>query len=97
MISATGAPCGPASRRRDSNPRLRHSLRQSGWAPAAACSGAGRHPPALHAGVTLPGASSWTVITTPGHTDAGITFWHADSRTSFSGDTVHRHRRHFEC
>jgi glyoxylase-like metal-dependent hydrolase (beta-lactamase superfamily II) len=42
----------------------------------------------LHDGDTLPGASSWTVIATPGHTDDGITFWHADSRTLLSGDAV---------
>lgn len=36
----------------------------------------------------LPGASAWTVITTPGHTDDGIAFWHKDSRTLLSGDAV---------
>jgi glyoxylase-like metal-dependent hydrolase (beta-lactamase superfamily II) len=39
-------------------------------------------------GDSLPGASSWTVITTPGHTDDGIAFWHEDSRTLLSGDAV---------
>lgn len=43
---------------------------------------------ALADGDSLPGASSWTVITTPGHTDDGIAFWHGDSRTLLSGDAV---------
>ncbi|MDR3660470.1 MAG: MBL fold metallo-hydrolase [Mycobacterium sp.] len=43
---------------------------------------------ALEDGDVLPGASSWTVITTPGHTDDGIGFWHEDSRTLLSGDSV---------
>lgn len=43
---------------------------------------------ALHDGDALPGASSWVVIATPGHTDDGIAFWHADSRTLLSGDAV---------
>lgn len=43
---------------------------------------------ALEDGDSLPGASSWTVMTTPGHTDDGIAFWHADSRTLLSGDAV---------
>ena len=47
-------------------------------------------------GDRLPGASSWMVITTPGHTDDGIAFWHGDSRTLLSGDaviTMHRKPR----
>lgn len=42
----------------------------------------------LEDGDPLPGAASWTVITAPGHTDDGIAFWHADSRTLLSGDAV---------
>ena len=36
----------------------------------------------------LPGASTWTVINTPGHTDDSVAFWHNDSRTLLSGDAV---------
>ena len=43
---------------------------------------------ALNDGDRLPGASAWTVIAAPGHTDDGIAFWHADSRTLLSGDAV---------
>ncbi|WP_293002194.1 MBL fold metallo-hydrolase [Mycobacterium sp.] len=42
----------------------------------------------LDDGDRLPGASSWSVINTPGHTDDGIAFWHSDSRTLLSGDAV---------
>lgn len=43
---------------------------------------------ALEDGARLPGAHAWTVITTPGHTDDGISFWHSASRTLLSGDAV---------
>lgn len=43
---------------------------------------------ALDDGAAVPGASAWTVIATPGHTDDGIAFWHADSGTLLSGDAV---------
>lgn len=43
---------------------------------------------ALNDGDRLPGASAWTAIAALGHTDDGIAFWHADSRTLLSGDAV---------
>lgn len=42
----------------------------------------------LDDGTPVPGASAWTVITTPGHTDDGIALWHNDSGTLLSGDAV---------
>lgn len=36
----------------------------------------------------LPGASAWTVLTAPGHTDDSICLWNRDSRTLLSGDAV---------
>lgn len=42
----------------------------------------------LEDGMSLPGASAWTVLTAPGHTDDSIALWHADSRTLLSGDAV---------
>jgi glyoxylase-like metal-dependent hydrolase (beta-lactamase superfamily II) len=42
----------------------------------------------LEDGAPLAGASAWTVINTPGHTDDSVAFWHNDSRTLQSGDAV---------
>ncbi|MQY31906.1 MBL fold metallo-hydrolase [Nocardia aurantia] len=39
-------------------------------------------------GAPLPGASAWTVLHSPGHTDDSVAFWHADSATLLSGDAV---------
>jgi glyoxylase-like metal-dependent hydrolase (beta-lactamase superfamily II) len=39
-------------------------------------------------GTPLPGAASWTVLNSPGHTDDSITLWHESSRTLLSGDAV---------
>jgi glyoxylase-like metal-dependent hydrolase (beta-lactamase superfamily II) len=36
----------------------------------------------------LPGASAWTVLNCPGHTDDSIAFWNARSGTLLSGDAV---------
>jgi glyoxylase-like metal-dependent hydrolase (beta-lactamase superfamily II) len=44
------------------------------------------HP--LEDGAPLAGASAWTVINTPGHTDDSVAFWHNDSHTLLSGDAV---------
>jgi glyoxylase-like metal-dependent hydrolase (beta-lactamase superfamily II) len=42
----------------------------------------------LHDGMALPGASAWTVIATPGHTDDHIALWNSGSRSLLSGDAV---------
>ncbi|MEV0247570.1 MBL fold metallo-hydrolase [Nocardia sp. NPDC050712] len=39
-------------------------------------------------GMSLPGASEWTVVESPGHTDDSIVFWHERTRTLLSGDAV---------
>lgn len=39
-------------------------------------------------GAPLPGASAWTVLASPGHTDDSIALWHEPSRTLLSGDAV---------
>lgn len=39
-------------------------------------------------GRPLPGASAWTVLAVPGHTDDSVAFWHAGTRTLLSGDAV---------
>ena len=44
------------------------------------------HP--LEDGASIAGASAWTVINTPGHTDDSVAFWHNDSHTLLSGDAV---------
>lgn len=42
----------------------------------------------LKDGDALPGAASWTVLATPGHSDDSISLYHADSATLLSGDAV---------
>ncbi|MGV0850834.1 MBL fold metallo-hydrolase [Mycolicibacterium phlei] len=39
-------------------------------------------------GQPLPGAAGWEVLHVPGHTDDSVAFWHNDSRTLISGDSV---------
>jgi glyoxylase-like metal-dependent hydrolase (beta-lactamase superfamily II) len=47
-------------------------------------------PPAggLTDGQTLPDATAWTVVATPGHTDDSISLWNSSTRTLLSGDAV---------
>ncbi|MCX4095161.1 MBL fold metallo-hydrolase [Nocardia sp. alder85J] len=42
----------------------------------------------LEDGQPLHGASAWTVVRTPGHTDDSIALWNAETRTLLSGDAV---------
>ena len=42
----------------------------------------------LEDGMPLPGASKWTVVTAPGHTDDSIALWNEDSRTLLAGDSM---------
>jgi glyoxylase-like metal-dependent hydrolase (beta-lactamase superfamily II) len=42
----------------------------------------------LDDGMPLPGASAWTVLNSPGHTDDSVTLWNETSRTLLSGDAV---------
>ncbi|WP_280265692.1 MBL fold metallo-hydrolase [Nocardia wallacei] len=42
----------------------------------------------LEDGMTVPGASEWTVLHAPGHTDDSIVFWNERTRTLLSGDAV---------
>ncbi|WP_019926218.1 MBL fold metallo-hydrolase [Nocardia sp. BMG111209] len=42
----------------------------------------------LEDGRPLPGASAWTVLQSPGHTDDSIALWNAGTRTLLSGDAV---------
>ena len=39
-------------------------------------------------GDCLPGAPAWQVITSPGHTDDSLSFWHPGTATLLSGDAV---------
>jgi glyoxylase-like metal-dependent hydrolase (beta-lactamase superfamily II) len=39
-------------------------------------------------GQPLPGASAWTVLGAPGHTDDSIALWNDTTRTLLSGDAV---------
>jgi glyoxylase-like metal-dependent hydrolase (beta-lactamase superfamily II) len=42
----------------------------------------------LEDGASVPGASAWTTVNGPGHTDDCVTLWHEGSRTLLSGDAV---------
>jgi glyoxylase-like metal-dependent hydrolase (beta-lactamase superfamily II) len=48
-------------------------------------------------GMPMPGASAWTVVGTPGHTDDSISLWNPHSRTLIAGDAIFtsRGRLHF--
>jgi glyoxylase-like metal-dependent hydrolase (beta-lactamase superfamily II) len=42
----------------------------------------------LDDGMPLPGASAWTILSCPGHTDDSVALWNANSKTLLSGDAV---------
>jgi glyoxylase-like metal-dependent hydrolase (beta-lactamase superfamily II) len=42
----------------------------------------------LEDGMPLPGATEWTVLNCPGHTDDSIALWNDDSRTLLCGDAI---------
>ncbi|KAA0019442.1 MBL fold metallo-hydrolase [Antrihabitans cavernicola] len=52
---------------------------------------------ALTDGGSVPGAPSWTVIATPGHTEDSIALWHNDSGTLLAGDAVVTARGRASC